>query len=74
MIELRSEITGVVVDILAPEGAEIAEGDMVLLLEAMKMEIPALAPCAGRVVELRVAGGDVVEQDQVLAVIHPAAR
>lgn len=74
MIELRSEITGVVVEILAPEGAEIAKGDMVILLEAMKMEIPAVAPCAGRVVEVRVASGDVVEQDQVLALIHPAGK
>jgi len=74
MIELRSEITGVVVDIIAPEGTEIVEGDMVILLEAMKMEIPALAPCSGRVVELRVANGDVVEQDQVLAVIHSAGQ
>jgi biotin carboxyl carrier protein len=71
-MDLRAEISGMVIDVLGERGVDVAEGDPVLILEAMKMEIPALAPCAGRIVEILVTKGEVVPQDHLLAVIAPA--
>lgn len=45
---------------------EIAEGDTVVLLESMKMEIPVIAETAGRVRAVVVAPGDVVQEGDVL--------
>lgn len=71
-VELRAEITGMVVDVVGGQGVAVDEGDPVLVMEAMKMEIPVAAPCAGRIVEILVAKGDVVAQDHVLAILAPA--
>jgi acetyl-CoA carboxylase biotin carboxyl carrier protein len=46
-----------------------ADGDTLVILESMKMEIPVLAEQAGTVAELRVAEGDVVQEGDVIAVI-----
>ena len=51
---------------LAP-GAQVAEGDEILVLESMKMEIPVPAPAPGVVAELLVAPGEAVAEGQVLA-------
>ncbi|HKE10194.1 MAG TPA: acetyl-CoA carboxylase biotin carboxyl carrier protein subunit [Myxococcota bacterium] len=45
------------------------EGDVLVILESMKMEIPVEAPCAGRVSEIRVQEGASVEEGAVLVVI-----
>jgi biotin carboxyl carrier protein len=50
-------------------GDAVAEGDVILILESMKMEIPVEAPCAGRIREIRVQEGDSIDEDAVLAVI-----
>lgn len=55
--------------VLVNEGDEVAEGEPVLLLEAMKMEIRVTAPVAGRVGSLTVKNGDSVEHEQVLGEI-----
>ncbi len=46
-----------------------SEGDTIVLLESMKMEIPVLADRSGRVLEVKVAAGDVVQEGEVLVVI-----
>jgi acetyl/propionyl-CoA carboxylase alpha subunit len=51
------------------EGDAVTPGQTLLLLEAMKMEIRIRAPAAGRVIHLRVAAGQTVEKDQLLAEI-----
>lgn len=68
--EIESEVTGLVFRLVAEVGDSVDAEAPVILLESMKMEIPALAPVAGRVAELRVAEGDAVEEGQVLAVIE----
>ena len=49
----------------------MAEGDELVILESMKMEIPVTAPLAGTVVELRVAADDKVQEGDVVAVLDP---
>ena len=69
-VEVEAQITGNVWKIEKAVGDEVGEGEAILILESMKMEIPVEAPCAGRVAELRVAEGDSVEEGAVLAVLE----
>jgi len=68
--EVNADITGMVFKIEAEAGATLAEGDMVMILESMKMEIPVEAPVAGRLTEILVKEGDAVAEGQTLAVIE----
>ena len=68
--EVESEVTGNVWKILLEVGADVAEGDVIMILEWMKMEIPVEAPAAGKLVELKVSAEDQVEEDQVVAVVE----
>ena len=68
--EVESEVTGNVWKILLEVGAEVAEGDVIMILESMKMEIPVESPAAGKLVELKVSAEDQVEEDQVVAVVE----
>ena len=68
--EVESEVTGNVWKILLEVGADVAEGDVIMILESMKMEIPVEAPAAGKLVELKVSAEDQVEEDQVVAVVE----
>lgn len=63
----RSPLAGTVVRVTAAEGDEVAEGDEIMALEAMKMETVVTAPLAGKVKSIRVAAGDAVRGGQVLA-------
>ena len=69
-IRVKSEIAGSVWKILKRPGEAVEEEEPVLLLESMKMEIPVMAPRAGRVAEIRVAEGEMVAEGAVVAVIH----
>jgi acetyl-CoA carboxylase biotin carboxyl carrier protein len=51
-------------------GDRVEEDDVVLVMEAMKMEIPIVAPVSGTLKELRVSAGQAVEAEQELAVIE----
>ena len=68
--EVESEVTGNVWKILLQVGADVAEGDVIMILESMKMEIPVESPAAGKLVELKVSAEDQVEEDQVVAVVE----
>jgi len=68
--EVESEVTGNVWKILLEVGADVAEGDVIMILESMKMEIPVESPVAGKLVELKVSAEDQVEEDQVVAVVE----
>ena len=48
----------------------VTEGDVLLILESMKMEIPVESPQTGTVIELLVQPEDAVEEDQVVAVVE----
>jgi acetyl-CoA carboxylase biotin carboxyl carrier protein len=67
--EVRAEIVASVWSVNVAEGDQVAEGDMLVILESMKMEIPVLSETAGVVVRLHVAVGDVVQDDDLIAVI-----
>ena len=67
--EVEAQITGNVWKIEKAVGEAVAEGEAILILESMKMEIPVEAPCAGRIAEIRVREGDSIEEGAVLAVI-----
>lgn len=68
-IRVKSEIAGSVWKVLKQPGEAVEAEEPVLLLESMKMEIPVLAPRNGRVAEIRVAEGEMVEEGDVVAVI-----
>jgi biotin carboxyl carrier protein len=71
MTEVRAEITANVWQVRTEIGAEVVEGDELVILESMKMEIPVTAPSPGTVVELRVAPDDNVQEGDVVAVLDP---
>ncbi len=62
----RSPIAGVVVRVTAQVGRQIAAGDVLMVLEAMKMETEITSPQAGAVKEIRVNPSDSVKSGQVL--------
>ena len=70
--KIRSEITGTVWKIVAQPGDTLEADDTIMVLESMKMEIPVLAPEAGRLVELLVAEGAAVREGQDVAVFEEA--
>lgn len=69
-LEVKSEVTGTVWKIEKSVGDSIAEFDDIMILESMKMEIPAPAPADGKVVEILVEEGVAVEEGQVLAIVE----
>jgi len=68
--EVKAELVGNVWKVEASPGDKVAEEDVLIILESMKMEIPVVAPVAGTVKEIRVKEKDVVREGQVLAVIE----
>ena len=70
MTEVKAELVGNVWKVEAKPGDEVAEEDVLIILESMKMEIPVVAPVAGTVKEIRVKEKDVVREGQVVAVIE----
>ncbi len=69
-IEVKADVTGSVWKVFVKVGEWVDEGYQVMILESMKMEIPVIANDAGRVTELRVAEGDTVSEDQVVAILE----
>ena len=67
--EIQSEITGSVWKILKTAGEAVAEGDVIMIMESMKMEIPVIAEEDGTIAEIRVAEGDSVSEGDVVAVL-----
>jgi acetyl-CoA carboxylase biotin carboxyl carrier protein len=55
--------------VLVAQGEAVAEGDPLVILESMKMEIPVESPVAGTVAELRVGEGDVVQEGDLIALV-----
>ena len=67
--EITAHITGTVWKIEKRVGDRIAEGDAVVILESMKMEMPVESPVAGQVVEVRCTEGQSVAEGAVLMVV-----
>ena len=64
-----AQMGGVVASIAVKEGQTVSLGDRIGELEAMKMKVPVMASCSGKVTRIAVAVGDAVESGQVLVVI-----
>jgi len=69
MNEVRAEMVANVWKVVAAEGDAVADGDTLVILESMKMEIPVLAEDSGTLTRLAVAEGDVVQEGDLIAVI-----
>ena len=68
--EVVSEVTGTVWKVEMKEGDTVAEGDVIMILESMKMEIPVEATVAGKLATIHVQPEDSVEEDEVLCLIE----
>ncbi len=64
---LEAQMPGVITQVLVEQGASVEEGQSLLIMEAMKMEIRVTAPYAGTLTELLVNPGDQVDRGQTLA-------
>ena len=69
-IKVEAGAAGKVFKIEASVGQKVSRGDAVLIVEAMKMEIPVVAPEDGTVASIDVAVGDAVEAGQTLATLN----
>ena len=69
--EVRAEMVANVWKVVVALGDRVSDGDTLVILESMKMEIPVLSELAGTVSEVAVAEGDVVQEGDVLVVVDP---
>jgi acetyl-CoA carboxylase biotin carboxyl carrier protein len=67
--EIRAEMVANVWKIVASVGDEVSDGDTLVILESMKMEIPVVAESDGVVEQIAVNEGDVVQEGDLIAVI-----
>ena len=70
MSEITAPMGGKVLDVKVNVGDVVNENDEVLILEAMKMELPVVATSSGTVKEVKCSKGDAVEADAVLIVLE----
>jgi biotin carboxyl carrier protein len=70
MSEVRAEMVANVWKVVAAEGDTVADGDTLVILESMKMEIPVLAEGSGTLTKLAVSEGDIVQEGDLIAVIE----
>ncbi|MFH1350939.1 MAG: acetyl-CoA carboxylase biotin carboxyl carrier protein subunit [Pseudomonadota bacterium] len=70
MSEITAPMGGKILDVKVKVGDAINENDEVVILEAMKMELPVVATSSGTVKEVKCKKGDAVEADAVLVVLE----
>ena len=69
-MKVLSEVAGTVWKVEVAVGQTVAEGDTLLIVESMKMEIPVSAPKAGTVAEIRTSEGEPVSDGQLLVILN----
>ncbi len=67
--QIISPMPGTILKLNVAEGQAVKAGDVVLILEAMKMENEIVAPCDGTIKQILVTKGSTVDTDQILAVL-----
>ena len=72
MADVLAHITGTVWKVEVEEGSSVEEGQVLVILESMKMEMPIEAPCAGTVVEIKVKEGEAVDEGRVVVILREA--
>ena len=70
MTEVKSPLSGNIVDVLVSVGEDVGEDQELIILEAMKMENPIYSPAAGKIKEIKEEVGSKVERDDLLVVIE----
>ena len=70
MADITAPMGGKILDVKVSVGDSVNEDDEVIILEAMKMELPVVATSAGTVKEIKCNKGDAVEADAVLVVLE----
>ncbi|MBW2024794.1 MAG: acetyl-CoA carboxylase biotin carboxyl carrier protein subunit [Deltaproteobacteria bacterium] len=70
LIEVRSPMAGKIISVKVNAGDMVAEEDELVIMEAMKMEIPIVAPSSGRIRDIKIEPGQEVEAESVIAVIE----
>ena len=65
MIRIECETGGSVWKLMVTAGDQVAAGDILFILEVMKMEVPYEAPVAGEITAVHIAEGEAVEEDQL---------
>ena len=73
MREVRAEITANVILVRVEAGQRVAEGDELVVLESMKMEIPVLAPVDGVITQIPLAAGTTVAEGDLVAIVDDAS-
>ncbi len=68
--EVKAHITGTVWKIEKKAGDTVSEGETIIILESMKMEMPIEAPSAGTIAEIKVKENEAVNEGQVVALIN----
>ena len=71
MVPVIAQMVASVLTVRAQPGEAVAAGDVLFVVESMKMEIPVTAPAAGTVRDISVEPGDVVQEGDTLALIDP---
>jgi biotin carboxyl carrier protein len=66
---LKAPMPGLVVTLAVEQGQEVAKGDVLVILESMKMQNELKSPRAGRITRLRIKVGETVEQRQTLLTV-----
>ncbi len=69
MADVLAEMVANVWKVVVAPGDHVQEGDPLVILESMKMEIPVESPMGGTVAEVRVQEGGVVQEGDVIAVV-----
>lgn len=70
MSEIKAPMVAKVFDVKVKVGDSVSQGEELLVLEAMKMEMPVIAEISGIVKELKCSKGDTVEPNEILAVLE----
>jgi acetyl-CoA carboxylase biotin carboxyl carrier protein len=68
-LQAKSEVSGSVWKVEVTVGQNVAKGDVVMLIESMKMEIPVVAESEGKIASLLVAEGDAIAEGQAVAIL-----
>jgi acetyl-CoA carboxylase biotin carboxyl carrier protein len=68
--EIRAEMVANVWKVLKAAGDDVTDGDTLVILESMKMEIPVLAESDGVIAQMAVNEGDVVQEGDLIAIIE----
>ena len=70
MTEVMAPMDGKILQVTAKVGDQVEEDETIAVMEAMKMEIQVVAPSAGTVVEIKVAPGQAVGPDTIIAILQ----